>query len=178
MSKRKSTALIMGLVCLCCVVLGCAAESPKYVINIDRLANIDPETSDKRLKEMVAVRLIHEDKWEDQTSDDVEEWLLGKVVFRRYELIDEPPNKFGDRTQIDIRFNHFELVDQVVVAFYEPIDREQALLRLGFASKDLLKHPHLPDTWFVCIEDSVSIYFVQWVNGGGVREVFVRSLWE
>ena len=165
----------IGLVCLCCVVLGCSSEAPIYIIDIDRLVDTDPETCDKRLKEMVSVRLIHEDKWEDQNVN-AEPWLWGKVVFRRYELLAQPPDEFGDRTQIDIGFNHLERAHKFGVAFYEPIAREKALLRLGFDSKDFLKHPHLPDTWFVCIRDSVRIYFVQWVNSGGVPEVFVKHL--
>ena len=60
--KRKSALISMGLLCLCFVALGCSAKVPRYVIDIDRFADTSPETSDKRLKEMVPVRLIGEEK--------------------------------------------------------------------------------------------------------------------
>ena len=107
LSKRKSTLSTMGLLCFCFVGLGCSLKAPKYIIDIDRLTDTAPETSDKRLKEMVSVQLVHEDKYGNH-DDVVEEWLVGKVSFRRYELMEEPPNEFGARTQIDIHFNHFE----------------------------------------------------------------------
>ena len=59
----------------------------------------------------------------------MEVWLVGKVVFRRYELLD-PPNEFGDRTQIDIGFDHFELVNGFEVVFTDELGgtRKEVLL--------------------------------------------------
>ena len=92
LSKRKSTLSMMGLLCFCFVGLGCSLKAPKYIIDIDRLTDTAPETSDKRLKEMVSVQLVHEDKYGNH-DDVVEEWLVGKVSFRRYELMEEPPQR-------------------------------------------------------------------------------------
>ena len=175
LSKRKSTLSTMGLLCFCFVGLGCSLKAPKYIIDIDRLTDTAPETSDKRLKEMVSVQLVHEDKYGNH-DDVVEEWLVGKVSFRRYELMEEPPNEFGARTQIDIHFNHFERTYKFFVMFNEFVAHEQTLRQLGFDSKDMLKHPYLPDAWIACIEDR-GTYRVQWLSSEGViSSVFVKHL--
>ena len=179
MSKHKSIP-IMGLVCLCCIALGCNQKAPKYIIDIDRLSDTDPEVSDKRLKEMVSVQLVHDDKWGDHHGA-VEEWLVegwrvGKVVHRRYKLMEEPSNNFGQRTMIHIDFNHFERAHKFWVIFNEFVARGEALRRLGFDSKGLLKHPFLPDAWLACIEDGVRIYRVQWLDDEGSSSVHVISL--
>ena len=172
----------MGLLCLCFVALGCSQKAPRYIIDIDRLADTSPETADKRLKEIVPVRLIGEQKWEEQNRN-VKEWLVGKVRVRRYKLMENPPDNFESRLTIDIGFDHVELADWFEVAFFESVPRvapEEALRRLGFDSKDLLKHPHLPDTWIACIEDR-RIYLVQsYVCGEVCLAVRVRKsgLWQ
>ena len=180
LSKRKSTPISMGLICLCCVALGCSPEAPKYLIDIDRLADTDPEVSDKRLKEMVSVQLVHDDKWGDHhgAAEEwlVEGWRIGKVVHRRYKLMEEPSNSFGQRTMIHIDFNHFERTYKFWVIFNEFVARREALRRLGFDSKGLLKHPFLPDAWLACIKDGVRIYRVKWLDDGGASSVHVISL--
>ena len=172
----------MGLFCLCFVALGCSARVPRYVIDIGRLADTSPETSDKRLREMVPVRLIGEQTWEDQNRD-VKEWLVGLVRVRKYKLMENAPDKFESHLMIDIGFDHVELADWFEVFFVESVPRvapEEALRRLGFDSQDLLKHPHLPDTWLACIEDR-RIYLVQsYVCGEVCLAVRVRKsgLWQ
>ena len=92
--------------------------------------------------------------------------------------MENAPDKFEPRLTIDIGFDHVELADRFEIAFVESVPRvvpEEALRRLGFDSKDLLKHPHLLDTWIACIEDR-SIYLVQsYVCGEVCLAVRVRK---
>lgn len=179
LSKHKLTP-IMGLLCLCCVALGCSPQAPKYLIDIDKLADTNPEISDKRLREMVSVQLVHDDKWGSHhgAAEEwlVEGWRVGKVVHRRYKLMGEPSNNFGQHTMIHITFNHFERTHKLGVIFSDFVAPGEALQRLGFDSKGLLKHPFLPDAWLACIEDGVRVYHVQWLGGEGASSVHVISL--
>ena len=81
--------------------------------------------------------------------------------------MDDAPDEYERRTTIDIDFYHYELAHGFGVIFVEPVAIEEAIRRLGFDPKDLLKHPSSPDTWLACIEDRV--YRIEWEARGDWR---------
>ena len=82
------TMAIFGAVLICFFMLGCSAAAPLYVIDVQKLAGVEPTAADQLLQEMVPCQLKWEHRWEE------EHWLkgeadvlhIGKLYDRMYEI--------------------------------------------------------------------------------------------
>ena len=128
--------IVIGVILVLVVIFGlvvCNRASPMYVIDIDRLMDVDPERCDQLLTEMVDCRLS--DTNYSQTGD---------VANMTYETVDGIVNESGSFPRIVISFNAAQRTENINVFFGEYVDRMKALQRVGFEKTDLFDAGHGP----------------------------------
>ena len=116
-------------------LVGCIRVPPRYVIDIDKLMDAEPEMCDQQLTEIVDCRLSHTDYWEEGVDD--AKRMAGDVATMTYEKVDGIVNESGSYPRIVIDFNAEQHSESLTVYFGEYVDRMEALRRVGFEEQDL-----------------------------------------
>ena len=123
-------------------LVGCSQVPPKYVIDIDKLMDAEPEMCDQQLTEIADCRLSHTDYWEEGIDD--AKGMTGDVATMTYEKVDGIVNESGSYPRIMIDFNAEQHSENITVYFGEYVDRMEALRRVGFEEKDLFDSGYAP----------------------------------
>ena len=150
MTLRRFRRLITPL-CFVIVggaIIGCGAAPPLYVIDVQKLAGVEPDTADQLLKAMVPSELKHENRWQEGQGD--VENIIGKLFMRVYEVNNGQINKWQWKPMIELYFDadYEERVNGVNVAFIEYVSPIDALRRLGYSPKARIKHRYSSDAWY------------------------------
>ena len=116
-------------------LVGCSRVPSKYVIDIDKLMDAEPEMCDQQLTEIAGCRLSHTDYREEGIDD--AKGMTGDVATMTYEKIGGIVNESGSYPRIVIDFNAEQHSESLSVFFGEYVDRMEALRRVGFEEKDL-----------------------------------------
>lgn len=117
-------------------LVGCSRVPSKYVIDIDKLMDAEPEMCNQQLMEIAGYRLSHTDYWQEGIDD--AKGTTGDVATMTYEKVDGIVNESGSYPRIAINFNAEQHSESLSVFFGEYVDRMEALRRVGFEEKDLL----------------------------------------
>ena len=128
--------IVIGVILVWVVIFGlvvCNRASPMYVIDIDRLMDVDPERCDQLLTEMA-----------DCCLSDTNYSQTGDVVNMTYETVQGIVNESGSFPRIVISFNAVQRSENINVFFGEYVDRMKALQRVGFEKTDLFDAAHGP----------------------------------
>lgn len=158
MRTRKLT-LSLCFVIVQLAILGCASKEPLYVIDVQKLAGVEPTMADQLLKEMVRCQLRHEDRWEEGQGD-VQD-IIGKLNTRWYEIDNGQMSKGSFKPMVELTFDPYyeDRVEGVGVFFIEYVDPIEALCRLGYSPKDRLKHLNSSNAWyFITTEYLYQVY--------------------
>ena len=123
-------------------LVGCSRVPPKYVIDIDKLLDAEPETCNQQLTEIVGCRLSHTDY--RQEGIDNAKGMTGDVATMTYEKVDGIVNESGSYPRIVIGFNAEQHSENITVYFGGHVDRMEALRRVGFEEKDLFDSGYAP----------------------------------
>ena len=123
-------------------LVGCSRVPSKYVIDIDKLMDAEPEMCDQQLTEIAGCRLSHTDYWEEGIDDP--KGMTGGVATVTYEKVDGIVNESGSYPRIVIDFNAEQHCESLSVFFGEYVDRMEALRRVGFEKKDLFDSGYAP----------------------------------
>ena len=123
-------------------LVGCIRVPPKYVIDIDKLLDAEPEMCDQQLTEIADCQLSHTDYWKEGIDD--AKGMTGDIVTMTYEKVDGIVNESGSYPRIVIKFNVEQHSENITVYFGEYVDRMEALRRVGFEEKDLFDSGYAP----------------------------------
>ena len=118
------------------VWVGCIRVPSKYVIDIDKLMDAEPETCDQQLTKIAGCRLSHTD-YRQEGIDDAK-GTTSDIATMTYEKVDGIVNESGSYPRIVIRFNAEQHSENLSVYFGEYVDKMKALRRVGFEEQDLL----------------------------------------
>ena len=116
-------------------LVGCSRVPSKYVIDIDKLMDAEPETCDQQLTKIADYRLSQTDYRQEGIND--AKGTTGDVATMTYEKVDGIVNESGSYPRIVIDFNAEQHSESLSVFFGEYVDRMEALQRVGFEEKDL-----------------------------------------
>ena len=151
-------------------LVGCSQVPPKYVIDIDKLMDAEPEMCDQQLTEIPDCRLSHMDYWEEGIDD--AKGMTGDVATMTYEKVDGIVNESGSYPRIMIDFNAEQHSENITVYFGEYVDRMEALRRVGFEEKDLFgPASHGPYKWNAFTEKSIYLIYEREEFSGGIFAV-------
>ena len=117
-------------------LVGCSRVPSKYVIDIDKLMDAEPEMCNQQLMEIAGYRLSQTDYQQEGIND--AKGTTGDVATMTYEKVDGIVNESGSYPRIVIDFNAEQHSESLSVFFGEYVDRMEALRRVGFEEKDLL----------------------------------------
>ena len=137
--KWHTSSLVIGVILVLVAawfLVGCSRVPSKYVIDIDKLMDAEPEMCDQQLTEIAGCRLSHTDYWEEEIDD--AKGMTGGVATMTYEKVNGIVNESGSYPRIVINFNAEQHSESLSVFFGEYVDRMEALRRVGFEEKDLL----------------------------------------
>ena len=118
-------------------LVGCSRVPSKYVIDIDKLMDAEPETCDQQLTKIAGCRLSHTD-YRQEGIDDAKS-TPGDIATMTYEKVRGIVNKSGSYPRIVIGFNAEQHSKNITVYFGEYVDRMEALRRVGFEEQDLFE---------------------------------------
>lgn len=130
--------VVIGVILVMVVALflvGCIRVLPKYVIDIDKLLDAEPEMCDQQLTGVAGFRLSLTD-YRQEGIDDVT-GMAGDVATMTYEKVRGIVNESGRYPRIVIDFNAEQHSESITVYFGEYVDRMEALRRVGFEEEDL-----------------------------------------
>ncbi len=151
-------------------LVGCSRVPSKYVIDIDKLMDAEPETCDQQLTEIAAYRLSHTD-YRQEGIDDAK-GTTGDIATMTYEKVRGIVNKSGSYPRIVIGFNAEQHSENLSVYFGEYVDRMEALRRVGFEEQDVLgPASHGPYKWNVFTEKSIYLIYEREEFSGGIFAV-------
>ena len=143
---------ILYLVIGCLLIGGCAAKSPLYVIDVQKLAGVEPTAADQLIQEMVPCQLKWEHRWEQEhwLKGEVDVLHIGKLCDRMYEIENGQIDRWQYKPQIHLSFNadYEERVNGLMVDFIEYVDTINALRRLGYDPNKRIKHINLTNGWY------------------------------
>ena len=123
-------------------LVGCIRVPPKYVIDIDKLLDAEPEMCDQQLTKIVGCRLSHTD-YRQEGIDDAK-GTVGDITTMTYEKVRGIVNESGSYPRIVIKFNAEQHSENITVYFGEYVDEVEALRRVGFEETDLFASDHAP----------------------------------
>ena len=150
------TMAIFGAGLICFFMLGCSADAPLYVIDVQKLAGAKPDAADQLLKEMVPCTLMHEDRWEEGQGD-VED-IIGKLDSRVYDIESGQIDRWENKPRVTLNFDPYyeERVNGLDLHFIEYVDTIAVLRQLGYAPDKRIKH----------INDTNGCYFIttEWLH--------------
>lgn len=132
--------VVIGIILVLVVVwfwVGCRQLPPKYVIDIDKLIDAEPEMCNQQLTEIADCQLSYTDYWQEGIDDG--KGMTGDVATMTYEKVNGIVNASGSYPRIVIGFNAEQHSENITVYFGEYVDRMEALQRVGFEEKDLFE---------------------------------------
>ena len=144
---------IFGVGLICYFMFGCDAAVPLYVIDVQKLAGVEPTAADRLIQEMVPCQLKWEHRWEQ------EHWLkgeadvlhIGKLYDRMYEIENGQIDRWQYKPQIHLSFDadyEEERVNGVTIHFIEYVNTIDVLRRLGYDPNKRIKHINLTNGWY------------------------------
>ena len=123
-------------------LVGCIRVPPKYVIDIDKLLDAEPEMCDQQLTKIVGCRLSHTDYWQEGIND--AKGTTSDIATMTYEKVRGIVNESGSYPRIVIDFNAEQHAENITVYFGEYVDEVEALRRVGFEETDLFDSGYAP----------------------------------
>lgn len=148
-------------------LVGCIRVPPKYVIDIDKLLDAEPEMCDQQLTEIVDCRLSQTD-YRQEGIDDAK-GMSGDIATMTYEKVDGIVNESGRYPRIAIDFNGEQHSENINVYFGEHVDRLEALRRVGFEETDLFgPASHGPYKWNAYTEKGIYLIYEREEFSGGI----------
>ena len=146
--------------------VGCSRVPPKYVIDIDKLMDAEPEMCDQQLTKTAGYSSSHTDYWE-KGVDDVK-GMTGGVATMTYEKVGGIVNESGSYPRIVIDFNAAQHSESLSVFFGEYVDRMEALRRVGFEEKDLFDSGYAPYRLETYTQKSIYLIYENADFAGGI----------
>ena len=138
-------------------LVGCIRVPPKYVIDIDKLLDVEPEMCDQQLTKIAGCRLSHTDY--RQEGIDGAKGTTGDVATMTYEKVRGIVNQSGRYPRIVIRFNAEQHSENLSVYFGEYVDKMEVLRRVGFEEKDLFDIGAAPYRWYTYTEKATYLIY-------------------
>ncbi len=168
MLVRMSFTIMMAIFfagVICYFMFGCAAAPPLYVIDVQKLTGVTPDTADQLLKEMVPCKLFYEEQWEEGhwIKEEADVFHIGKLQFRMYHIENGHIDTWERKPSVRLFFDpeYEERVNGVNVSFlgyHPPVD---ALRQLGYSQKTLIEHRYSSDAWYFITREYLHQIYLQ-----------------
>ena len=159
------TMAIFGAGLICFFMFGCSAAAPLYVIDVQKLAGVEPTAADQLIQEMVSCQLKWEHRWEQ------EHWLkgeadvlhIGKLYDRMYEIENGQIDRWQYKPRVHLSFDadYEERVNGVTIHFIEYVDSMTVLRLLGYSPEARIKHLHSPNAWYFITREYLHQVYLQ-----------------
>ena len=147
-------------------LVGCSRVPSKYVIDIDKLMDAEPEMCNQQLMEIAGCQLSHTDYWEEGIDD--AKGMTGDVTTMTYEKVGGIVKESKSYPRIVIGFNAEQHSENLSVFFGEYVDRMEALRRVGFEEKDFFDIGYASYKWYTYTEKSIYLIYEREEFTGGI----------
>ena len=161
--------VVIGVILVLVVVwfwVGCRQLPPKYVIDIDKLIDAEPEMCNQQLTEIADCRLSHTDYWQEGIDDG--KGMTGDIATMTYEKVDGIVNESESYPRIVIGFNAEQHSEKITVYFGEYVDEVEALRRAGFEEGDLFDSSHAPYRLVTYTQKNIYLIYERGDFPGGI----------
>ena len=149
-------------------LVGCIRVPPKYVIDIDKLLDAEPEMCDQQLTRIADCQLSHTDYWQEGIDD--AKGTTGDIATMTYEKVRGIVNEYGSYPRIVINFNAKQHSENITVYFGEYVDEVEALRRVGF-EEDLFDASYAPYRLVTYTQKNIYLIYEREDFPGGIFAV-------